>query len=336
MVCELASDGAVFQLPFDPEVDVQTGLNKRIRTAVLPHVPAPGSGEDWPHWRGPRSDGTWSGPKLSSNWPSKGLHRVWQTSLGGGYGGISTSGGRVYVMDRQTMEVEVERVLCYAGVDGRLLWTKSYPVDYQNIVCVVNKSQDLGRSFFIRQLINMQYERNDFDLTRGRFRVRGDTLEILPSYEELGVRIEFWGDEVERILRLDPLTGEVISDLEHIDIYPAKHFVTSQEKMLSAVKSIEDELKEQTDHLRKEGKLLEAQRLDSRTRYDLEMMEVSGYCAGIENYSRHLSQRAAGSSPYTLMDYIPDDFLLFIDESHNIQENIFFYDSQNISYCIYI
>ena len=190
------------------------------------------------------------------------------------------------------------------------------PEEYQSFVASIEQGGIRNRGKLIRQLIDMQYERNDFDLTRGRFRVRGDTLEILPSYEELGVRIEFWGDEVERILRLDPLTGEVISDLEHIDIYPAKHFVTSQEKMLSAVKSIEDELKQQTDHLRKEGKLLEAQRLDSRTRYDLEMMEVSGYCAGIENYSRHLSQRAAGSSPYTLMDYIPDDFLLFIDESH--------------------
>ncbi|MEE2738685.1 MAG: SUMF1/EgtB/PvdO family nonheme iron enzyme [Planctomycetota bacterium] len=133
VVCELASDGAVFRLPFDSEADIDTGLDKGIRTTGIPHVPAPASGEDWPHWRGPRSDGTWSGPKLSSSWPADGLHRVWQTSLGGGYGGISTSSGRVYVMDRQTTEVEVERVLCYAGVDGRLLWSQSYPVDYQNI-----------------------------------------------------------------------------------------------------------------------------------------------------------------------------------------------------------
>ena len=190
------------------------------------------------------------------------------------------------------------------------------PEEYQSFVASVEKGGVRNRGKLIRQLIDMQYERNDFDLTRGRFRVRGDTLEILPAYEELGVRIEFWGDEVERILQLDPLTGELISDLDHVDIYPAKHFVTSQEKMASAIKSIEQELKTQTEILKKEGKLLEAQRLDSRTRYDLEMMEVSGYCAGIENYSRHLSQREAGSSPYTLMDYIPDDFLLFIDESH--------------------
>ena len=190
------------------------------------------------------------------------------------------------------------------------------PEEYQSFVASVEKGGVRNRGKLIRQLIDMQYERNDFDLTRGKFRVRGDTLEILPAYEELGVRIEFWGDEVERILQLDPLTGEIISDLEHVDIYPAKHFVTSQEKMASAIKSIEQELKTQTEILKKAGKLLEAQRLDSRTRYDLEMMEVSGYCAGIENYSRHLSQREAGSSPYTLMDYIPDDFLLFIDESH--------------------
>ena len=190
------------------------------------------------------------------------------------------------------------------------------PEEYQSFVASVEKGGVRNRGKLIRQLIDMQYERNDFDLTRGRFRVKGDTLEILPAYEELGVRIEFWGDEVERILQLDPLTGEIISDLEHVDIYPAKHFVTSQEKMASAIKSIEQELKTQTEILKKEGKLLEAQRLDSRTRYDLEMMEVSGYCAGIENYSRHLSQREAGSSPYTLMDYIPADFLLFIDESH--------------------
>ena len=190
------------------------------------------------------------------------------------------------------------------------------PEEYQSFVASVEKGAVRNRGKLIRQLIDMQYERNDFDLTRGRFRVRGDTLEILPAYEELGVRIEFWGDDVERILQLDPLTGELISDLDHVDIYPAKHFVTSQEKMASAIKSIEQELKTRTEILKKEGKLLEAQRLDSRTRYDLEMMEVSGYCAGIENYSRHLSQRKAGSSPYTLMDYIPDDFLLFIDESH--------------------
>ena len=162
----------------------------------------------------------------------------------------------------------------------------------------------------------MQYERNDYDLARGRFRVRGDTLEIMPAYEELGVRIEFWGDDVERIIQLDPLTGEVLSERDAIEIFPAKHFVTSQEKLKNAIKDIQDELSIHLKSLKSQGKVLEAQRLESRTNYDLEMLEIAGYCAGVENYSRHLAQRAAGSTPYTLMDYLPDDFLLFVDESH--------------------
>ena len=162
----------------------------------------------------------------------------------------------------------------------------------------------------------MQYERNDYDLARGRFRVRGDTLEIMPAYEELGVRIEFWGDDVERIIQLDPLTGEVLSERDSIEIFPAKHFVTSQEKLKNAIKDIQDELSIHLKSLKSQGKVLEAQRLESRTNYDLEMLEIAGYCAGVENYSRHLAQRAAGSTPYTLMDYLPDDFLLFVDESH--------------------
>ena len=162
----------------------------------------------------------------------------------------------------------------------------------------------------------MQYERNDMDLARGRFRIRGDTLEILPAYEEVGVRIEFWGDEVERIVQVDPLTGEVLGDRQDIEIYPAKHFVTSQEKLLTALDDIEIELEEHLQELRAQDKLLEAQRLESRTRYDMEMMREAGYCAGVENYSRHLSRRPAGSAPYTLLDYFPEDFLIFIDESH--------------------
>ena len=162
----------------------------------------------------------------------------------------------------------------------------------------------------------MQYERNDYDLARGRFRVRGDTLEIMPAYEDLGVRIEFWGDDVERIIQLDPLTGEVLSERETIEIFPAKHFVTSQEKLKNAISDIQDELALHLKLLKSQGKILEAQRLESRTNYDLEMLEIAGYCAGVENYSRHLAQRAAGSTPYTLMDYLPDDFLLFVDESH--------------------
>ena len=190
------------------------------------------------------------------------------------------------------------------------------PEEYQGFVASIRKGEIRNRSKLIRQLVDMQYERNDFDLARGRFRVKGDTLEILPAYEELGVRIEFWGDEIDRIIQLDPLTGEILSEKDYLEVYPAKHFVTSQEKLNMAIRDIQDELSYHLKELKGQGKLLEAQRLESRTNYDMEMLEVAGYCGGVENYSRHLSQRAAGSTPYTLMDYIPDDFLLFVDESH--------------------
>ena len=191
------------------------------------------------------------------------------------------------------------------------------PDEYQGFVAYVRKGERLNRGRLMRQLIDMQYDRNDFDLARGRFRVRGDTLEILPSYDnEVGVRIEFWGDDVERITQLDPLTGEVLSERNEIEIYPAKHFVTSQEKLEIAIKDIESELQERLDELKVNGKHLEAQRLESRTNYDLEMLRETGYCSGIENYSLHLARRTPGSSPYTLLDYFPEDYLLFIDESH--------------------
>ena len=190
------------------------------------------------------------------------------------------------------------------------------PDEYEGFVASVRKGEIRNRNKLIRQLVDMQYERNDYDLARGRFRVRGDTLEIMPAYEDLGVRIEFWGDDVERIIQLDPLTGEVLSERETIEIFPAKHFVTSQEKLKNAIADIQDELALHLKLLKSQGKILEAQRLESRTNYDLEMLEIAGYCAGVENYSRHLAQRAAGSTPYTLMDYLPDDFLLFVDESH--------------------
>ncbi len=190
------------------------------------------------------------------------------------------------------------------------------PEEYQGFMAHVRRGEIRSPARLSRQLIDMQYERNDFDLARGRFRIRGDTLEILPAYESVGVRIEFWGDEVERIVELDPLTGEILAERSDVDIYPAKHFVTSQEKMQDALRSIEEELIQQLAVLQREGKLLEAQRLEQRTRYDLEMMRETGYCAGVENYSRHLGARAAGSTPYTLLDYFPEDSLLFIDESH--------------------
>ena len=190
------------------------------------------------------------------------------------------------------------------------------PEEYQSFVAYVRKGEMRNRRLLIRQLVDMQYERNDMDFARGNFRVRGDTMEILPAYEELGIRIEFWGDEVERIVTVDPLTGELLGEREDIEIYPAKHFVTSQEKMNLAIQDIEVELEECVRQLKEEGKLLEAERLESRTRYDIEMMQETGYCAGVENYSRHLARRAAGSTPYTLMDYFPEDYLLFVDESH--------------------
>ena len=190
------------------------------------------------------------------------------------------------------------------------------PEEYQGFVAYVQRGEERSRNHLARQLVDMQYERNDMDFARGRFRVRGDTMEILPAYEELGIRIEFWGDEVERIVVVDPLTGELLGERDDIEIYPAKHFVTSQEKMTLAIKDIEVELSERLAELKGQGKLLEAERLASRTRYDVEMMQETGYCAGVENYSRHLARRDAGSKPYTLMDYFPQDYLLFVDESH--------------------
>ena len=190
------------------------------------------------------------------------------------------------------------------------------PQEYQGFMAHVRRGEIRSPSRLARQLIDIQYERNDFDLARGRFRIRGDTMEILPAYETVGVRIEFWGDEVERIVEVDPLTGEILADRNEVQIYPAKHFVTSQERMQTAIQDIEDELQEQVRILNRQGKLLEAQRLEQRTRYDVEMLRETGYCAGVENYSRHLGGREEGSTPYTLMDYFPEDYLLFIDESH--------------------
>jgi excinuclease ABC subunit B len=168
----------------------------------------------------------------------------------------------------------------------------------------------------LRHLVDIQYERNDQSFVRGKFRVRGDTLEVHPAYEDLAVRIEFFGDEIERITELDPLTGEVLAERDRIDIYPARHFVTPREKLNEAIKDIEAELQVRTKDLTDAGRLLEAQRLLQRTNFDLEMLRETGTCHGIENYSRHLARRPAGSRPWTLLDYFPPDFLMFIDESH--------------------
>ncbi len=168
----------------------------------------------------------------------------------------------------------------------------------------------------IRRLVDIQYERNEVNLVRGKFRVKGDTLEVFPSYGETIVRIEFWGDEVERILRMDPITGEVMEEMNEVFVFPATHYVTEREKMLKAVENIEVELQERLGELESQGKMLEAQRLRMRTAYDLEMMREVGFCSGIENYSRHLDGRAQGEAPYTLLDYFPDDYLMVLDESH--------------------
>ncbi|REK12688.1 MAG: excinuclease ABC subunit UvrB [Actinobacteria bacterium] len=168
----------------------------------------------------------------------------------------------------------------------------------------------------IKRLVDIQYERNEVQLIRGKFRVRGDTLEVFPSYDETIVRIQFWGDEVERIMRLNPVTGEVIDDLSELFIFPATHYVTERERLLRAIDGIESELEERLAWFERHGKMLEAQRLRMRTNYDLEMMREVGFCSGIENYSRHLDGRKEGEAPYTLLDYFPDDYLTIIDESH--------------------
>ncbi|WP_304529351.1 excinuclease ABC subunit UvrB [Exiguobacterium sp. TNDT2] len=191
------------------------------------------------------------------------------------------------------------------------------PEEYNSLVLSLRVGKELGRDQMLRKLIDIQYERNDIDFQRGRFRVRGDVVEIFPaSRDEQCLRVEFFGDEIDRIREMDPLTGEIIADREHVSIFPASHFVTRDEKLQKAIVNIEAELEEQLEKFREEGKLLEAQRLEQRTNYDLEMMREMGYCSGIENYSRHLNLTEAGATPYTLIDYFPKDFLLVADESH--------------------
>ncbi len=190
------------------------------------------------------------------------------------------------------------------------------PEDYGKVVVTLKKGEVRNREKVLRHLVDIYYERNDFELRRGKFRVRGDTLEVEPAYEEMAYRVEFWGDQIERIVEIDPLTGEILIERDEIHIYPAKHFITPQERLAKALYDIEEELEERLKELRAQDKILEAARLEQRTRYDLEMLREIGYCAGVENYSRHLAQRAPGEPPWTLLDYFPDDLLLIIDESH--------------------
>ncbi len=190
------------------------------------------------------------------------------------------------------------------------------PEEYGEVVLTLKVGEERRREKILRHLTEIQYERNDTNFIRGRFRVRGDVLEIFPAYEDVAVRIEFFGDEIERMTEIDPLTGEVLGKRQRLDIYPAKHWVTTQQRLNHAIELIEAELEERLAELEVDGKLLEAARLKQRTNFDLEMLRETGFCSGIENYSRHLSGRGAGDRPWTLMDYLPADYLLVVDESH--------------------
>ena len=191
------------------------------------------------------------------------------------------------------------------------------PEDYSDLVLSLRLGQTKSRDEILSKLVDIQYTRNDMNFIRGTFRVQGDTIDIFPAaYSERAIRVELFGDEIDRLVEVDALTGEVIAERKHVAVYPASHYVTTKDKMRIAVERIEAELDEQLAKLKAADRLLEAQRLEQRTRYDIEMMQEMGYCSGIENYSRHMSERKAGEAPYTLIDYFPDDFLIMVDESH--------------------
>ena len=190
------------------------------------------------------------------------------------------------------------------------------PEDYFKKVAQIQVGEGEGRNAFLRKLVNMQYERNDFDLVRGKFRVRGDVVDLIPAYADHALRIEFFGDEVDKITCLEPLTGEVMSVPESVEVYPSNHFVTSDDRIKAALVDIDAELGTRLETFKHDGKLLEAARLEARTHYDMEMMSETGSCAGVENYSRHLQRREEGSTPWTLLDYFPEDYLILVDESH--------------------
>jgi excinuclease ABC subunit B len=204
--------------------------------------------------------------------------------------------------------VVVASVSCIYGLGN--------PEDYRSLMFEVKTGEEIGRDAFLRALVDIQYRRNDIAFERGNFRVRGDTVEVLPAYEEQAIRIEFWGDEVERITRFDPLTGEIITPMERTAIYPASHYVTHRETIEAAVPKIREEMEAQVKHFQRHGRLLEAQRIESRTNFDIEMMLEVGTCPGIENYSRFMAGREAGERPSCLIDYFPDDWLIIVDESH--------------------
>jgi excinuclease ABC subunit B len=205
---------------------------------------------------------------------------------------------------------------CIVVASVSCIYNLGNPKNYQDMLVFLKIGQEIDREELISKLIKIQYERNDFEFIRGRIRIRGDVVEIYPAYLEKGIRIELSGEKISRISEIDPVAGSILNNLEKTAIYPAKHFITSNQQTISAIESIKAELKEHLELLRKQNKLLEAQRLESRTKYDLEMLQEIGYCHGIENYSRHLSGSPAGTRPYSLIDYFPNDFLTVIDESH--------------------
>jgi excinuclease ABC subunit B len=212
------------------------------------------------------------------------------------------------ILDRRDVII-VASVSCIYGLGD--------PEDYKHNMVTLRKNQELKRNGLLKKLVEMQYTRNDIDFHRGTFRVRGDIVEIIPTYHKSNAfRVEFFGDEIDRVREIDTLTGEVINERDVITIFPASHFISTDEKVKIAIERIEEELEGRLKDLKEEGKLVEAQRLEQRTRYDLEMLSEMGFCSGVENYSRHLTLREEGETPYTLMDFFPDDFLLVVDESH--------------------
>jgi excinuclease ABC subunit B len=210
--------------------------------------------------------------------------------------------------------IERRDVLIVASVS--CIYGLGSPEEYEEVVLTLKVGEERRRDRILRHLTEIQYERNDTNFIRGRFRVRGDVLELFPAYEDVAVRIEFFGDEIERMTEIDPLTGEVLGKRISLHIYPAKHWVTTQQRLNHAIELIEDELQLRLQELEDQGKILEAARLKQRTNFDIEMLRETGFCSGVENYSRHLAGREEGVQPWTLMDYLPEDFLLVVDESH--------------------
>ena len=203
----------------------------------------------------------------------------------------------------------VASVSCIYGIGA--------PQEYANQIIFIRKGASMLRRELLRKLIDIYYVRNDTDFTRGTFRARGDVVEIIPAYQyDEAIRIEFWGDEIEKVSIIDSITGNILKEVESVPIYPAKYFVTTKDQVNRAIKSIEEELKERLQYFWSQEKYLEAQRLEQRTRFDIEMIKEIGYCSGVENYSRHMDNRPPGSRPYCLFDYFPKDFLLILDESH--------------------